>query len=327
MTNELTIMQHELQIAKQDAEIMRLKYELQKVQAEKTSRLEDSLFSPALFPHYEKVSEKLAKSGVVPTAYRNKPEDIFVAIAMGYQLGFPVEQSLQDIAVINGRPCLWGDGLLSLALNHKECEYIKEEPIFKENHVFGYICVVKRKGHEEHCKKFTLEDAKLAGLLGKQGPWTQYPERMMQMRARSLALRDKFADALRGLRIAEVEEDEPNTVEGVIIDNSTTVKQVDKLKEMLHSSNANPEKIKKKKEEEKISDIPISIQPKSIHNSGSDSEKASEDQKNEIDFLMMELKFDEERRKKAFDYFKIQALDDLTDAQARVFLVQLGKKT
>jgi len=45
--------------------------------------------------------------------------------------------------------------------------------------------------------------AKTAGLLGKQGPWTQYPRRMMQMRARSWALRDVFPDVLRGMPIAE----------------------------------------------------------------------------------------------------------------------------
>jgi len=129
MSNELAVLQNELTVARQQNEIMQLRFELQKAQAQKTSRLEDSLFAPALYPHYQKVAETLAKSSVIPTIYRNKPEDIFVAMAMGYQLGFPVEQSLQDIAVINGRPCLWGDGLLSLALNDPECQSIKEDPL------------------------------------------------------------------------------------------------------------------------------------------------------------------------------------------------------
>jgi hypothetical protein len=39
---------------------------------------------------------------------------------------------------------------------------------------------------------------------GKQGgPWTQYPRRMLQMRARGFALRDAFPDVLRGLVTAE----------------------------------------------------------------------------------------------------------------------------
>ena len=209
MSQELTISQStELTIAKQETEILKLKLELEKTQAQKLSKLEDSLFSPKLFNHYKAVAEYLATTTMVPKNYIGKPGDIFVAMAMGYKLGLPIEQSLQDIAVINGRPCLWGDGLLSLVLNHPELDSIEDEPILDKQTIIGYICTVKRKGHEPHSKKFTLQDAQKAGLLGKAGPWTQFPERMLQLRARSFAVRDKFADALRGLRIAEIEKDD-----------------------------------------------------------------------------------------------------------------------
>jgi hypothetical protein len=42
-------------------------------------------------------------------------------------------------------------------------------------------------------------DAKRAGLWTKAGPWQTYPRRMLQMRARSFALRDAFPDVLKGL--------------------------------------------------------------------------------------------------------------------------------
>jgi hypothetical protein len=48
-----------------------------------------------------------------------------------------------------------------------------------------------------------VAEAKKAGLWGKGGPWTQYPRRMLQMRARGFALRDAFPDVLRGLVTAE----------------------------------------------------------------------------------------------------------------------------
>src|SRR5690606_6210149 len=54
---------------------------------------------------------------------------------------------------------------------------------------------------------FSVADAKKAGLWGKQGPWQQYPKRMLSMRARAFALRDGFADVLRGLGIAEEVQD------------------------------------------------------------------------------------------------------------------------
>ena len=56
-------------------------------------------------------------------------------------------------------------------------------------------------------RTFSAEDAKRAGLAGKSGPWTQYPDRMMQLRARAFALRDTFADKLRGINVREEVQD------------------------------------------------------------------------------------------------------------------------
>ena len=229
IANELAATQQALIIEKQGHELMRMKFELQKVQTEKASRLEDSLFSPTLYDHYKKVAEMLSKSAIIPTAYRNKPDDVFVAIAMGYQLGFSVEQALQDIAVINGRPCLWGDGLLALALNHQDCIDIREHGLIDNGTIIGYECTVLRRGHEPHTATFTLKDAKTAGLLGKAGAWTTYPTRMLQMRARAFAVRNKFADALRGLKVAEEEMD---YIEGESIEIKPGT-QVERLKQIL----------------------------------------------------------------------------------------------
>lgn len=342
MNNQLVEMQKELQIAKQESEILHLKFELQKAQAQKASRLDDSLFAPALYQHYQNVAVTLSKSSVVPNAYRGKPEDIFVAMAMGYQLGFPVEQSLQDIAVINGRPCLWGDGLLSLALNHPDCHSIIEEPIMKNGAVWGYMCTVTRTGHEPHQQQFTMADAERAKLIGKQGPWTQYPARMLQMRARSFAIRDKFADALRGLRIAEVEQDHDDPIEGDFIrqDGITQTQKLNTVlqirKSYVQKSNAeNQDPIIEIAAEDSGTGTAENAKPSTVvpprdetlrvHNTGRDDVPASDEQLEEIQMLMQEKGFDDERLEKALAYFKIEKLEHLSDAKARVFLLQLGK--
>lgn len=327
MSNELQTIQNELTIAKQQNEIMQLRFKLEKTQAEKASRLEDSLFAPALYEHYQKVAITLSKSNVIPNIYKGKPEDIFVAMAMGYQLGFPVEQSLQDIAVINGRPCLWGDGLLSLCLNHSQCKSINENPIYQNDIIIGYECIVVRQGHEPHAQSFTLKDAERAGLLKRSQVWQSYPTRMLQMRARALALRDKFADALRGLRIAEIEDEDSKIIDAEVVTvNAPT--QTEKLKKMIAS--------KASREPEHMENVEsITIEPendamqshenqeKKVHNSGSDNIKADEEQLKKIKFLMERLGFDEERTKKAFGYYKIQELEDLSNAQAQLFITQL----
>jgi hypothetical protein len=339
MSAELQVvaLQNELMIEKQRSEIAELKYKLQKTQAEKVSRLDDSLLSPNLYEHYQKVAVMLSKSGVIPNIYKGKPEDIFVAMSMGYQLGFPIEQSLQDIAVVNGRPCLWGDGLLSLALNHPECQSIDEQPIYDaKGNVMGYSCTVIRKGHKPHTKQFTLQDATLAGLLSRGTVWKSYPERMLQMRARSFAIRDKFADALRGLRIAEIEDEDSRIIDAQVesvAPKGTT--QVDRLKSVLEERNNDKGHIDSTDAGEftdtghaNVSSVPDSSGFNGASESngcGDDNLRISTEQLNRIEELFKEKDFSQERIKKALSYYKVDALELLDAKQAKSFLLQLER--
>ena len=140
----------------------------------------------------------LAKSDIVPKDYQGKPGNVLVAIQWGMEIGLQPMQAMQNIAVINGRPSIWGDAMIALVRACPAFEYITETQTDREA-----TCVIKRKGEPEAVRTFSLEDAKRAGLTGKSGPWTQYPKRMMQMRARSWALRDVFPDVLKGMICAE----------------------------------------------------------------------------------------------------------------------------
>lgn len=149
-------------------------------------------------------ADMLASSSIVPKDYIGKPGNCLVAIQWGMELGLQPMQAMQSIAVINGRPSLWGDAMLALVKAHPAFEWIKEEC---DGNVA--ICTIKRRGEPEVVQSFSMEEAKRAGLTGKQGPWTQYPKRMLQMRARGFALRDAFPDALRGVVSAEEARDTP----------------------------------------------------------------------------------------------------------------------
>ena len=332
MSTELAVLQNELIIAQQQNEILELKYKLHKNQAEKASRLEDSLLSPHLYEHYQKVAVMLSKSGVIPNAYKGKPEDIFVAMAMGYQLGFPVEQSLQDIAVINGRPCLWGDGLLSLALNHSECQSIDESPIIDEkSNLVGYQCTVVRRGHKPHTKQFTLQDASVAGLLSRGTVWKAYPERMLQMRARSFAIRDKFADALRGLRVAEIEEEDSHIIEAEITASPQGQTQVEKLKSILVGKNDNNSDNNFDNDSvDSMDGNKGTLQERTrldkdngeINN---ENGKISVGQVYKIRTLFQEKEFSDERIQKALNYYKIDTIEEFSFIEAQAFIIQLEK--
>lgn len=160
--------------------------------------------SPQTFEQALAFSDYLANSDMVPKDFKGKPGNCLVAIQWGMEIGLKPLQAMQNIAVINGRPCLWGDAVIALARNFPLCEYIVEEDDGRTA-----ICRVKRRSEAEQVRTFSMDDAKTAGLLGKQGPWTQYPKRMRQMRARAFAIRDVFPDALKGLPVAEEVMDMP----------------------------------------------------------------------------------------------------------------------
>lgn len=155
--------------------------------------------TPRTFEEALKFAELMSKSDLVPKDFKDKPGNILVAIQKGQEVGLSPMAALETIAVINGRASLWGDGLLGLVQASSTYEWIDESQCSEK----AGICTIKRRGEQPYTATFTLEDAKRAGLLGKPGTWTQYTKRMLQLRARAFAIRDKFADVLKGLVAAE----------------------------------------------------------------------------------------------------------------------------
>ena len=159
----------------------------------------------ATFDDAFRFATMVAKSEFAPKDFRGKPESCLLAIQHGSEIGLSPMQSLQSIAVINGRPSIWGDAALAVVSASAVCEYVTEEiEDGKDGEALVAICTAKRRGYPKPTVvRFSVGDAKKAGLWAKGGPWTQYPRRMLQLRARGFALRDAFPDVLKGLVTAE----------------------------------------------------------------------------------------------------------------------------
>ena len=167
-----------------------------------------SAIVPTSFDETYRIAQAIVASGMAPRGL-NTPEKAMVAIMHGMEVGMTPMVSLQSIAVINGNPAIWGDGAIGLVRGSGHLEWIEETQTGQGDSLTAK-CLVKRKGEAKPIEGlFSVAQAKKAGLWGKQGPWTQYPERMLKMRARAFALRDGFADILRGLSIREEVEDYP----------------------------------------------------------------------------------------------------------------------
>lgn len=159
------------------------------------------------FDELGRFCKAVINSGLAPKSF-NSPEAVMVAIQHGMELGLAPMQALQSIAIVNGKPVVYGDTALAIATAHPAFLDI-EEKVERNGTADGHVatCIVKRRDRSAVVRTFSEADAKKAGLWGKSGPWQQYPDRMLQMRARSWALRDAFPDALRGLGIREEVQD------------------------------------------------------------------------------------------------------------------------
>lgn len=156
------------------------------------------------------MASAFVRAGMVPKHFEGSPEKATVAILAGLEVGLTPMAALQSIAVINNMPTIFGDGMLGLVRASGLLEDIEEGVEWDKagKEPMAATCRVKRKGEKTWgTHTFTMQDAFKGGLLNKPGPWKQYPQRMLAMRARAWALRDKFADVLRGLKSAEEVQD------------------------------------------------------------------------------------------------------------------------
>lgn len=154
-------------------------------------------------------------------------QKVAVAIMTGLEIGLPPMQAMKSIAVINGRPCIWGDAGIALISNSGLMTKRKEEFIGTEGQDdFAAHIFLKRKGGNTADVTFSVADAKKAKLWGKTGssgketPWVTYPKRMLMWRARGFAFRDLFADVLMGLRFAEEQRDDDPALDAFTVPRS-----------------------------------------------------------------------------------------------------------
>lgn len=185
------------------------------------------------------LAKLVCDAGLAPDSYNDRAgnpdqQKIAIGILKSLEVGLPPITGLSTIAIINKRPCIWGDGAVALVQSRGVVEKIEEvwEGIEKASGPVSddrgekdytpkltdfpdeYTAVYRiwRKGQETPYEgRFSVRDARRAHLWGntKKVPWIEHPKRMLKARARAFALRDGFSDCLHGLSIREEVEDLP----------------------------------------------------------------------------------------------------------------------
>lgn len=269
----------------------------------------------------------LIDSQLVPTSF-TKDKDIkaakasvLIALQAGAELGLSVMNSIQGIAVIGGKPMIWGDTLLALCKSSSKFEYCHEE--FDEKTQTA-ICKVKRKGEPEVIRTFSVEDARIAGLLdkpgpfNKPGPWTTYRKRMCQFRARNFGLRDAFADILKGMRVVEDyighEEVEINPF------NKTVERVGEAPKEALSIVESIKSKLIPKEDAPIIDGVTQTVEERT------EDGRVSDETFNKLESLIVKYLVPVETIKKWLEKAQVQHLDELTEEQALKTIKMLEAK-
>lgn len=165
---------------------------------------------PAIMPETFGDVTRMAKLVVMAGMFKNTNVDeahaqATMAIMQGLECGIAPMQAVQNIAIINGRPCIWGS--LVPALIWKNGHQIEERIEGDDDDRTAYCKITRGDNGAVIERSFSVKQAKAASLFGKAGPWKLYPDRMLQMRARGFCANDGVPDVLRGMYLAEEVQD------------------------------------------------------------------------------------------------------------------------
>lgn len=184
---------------------------------------EKGYIAPTTVEEAARMAQAVIVGNLAPSGYNNDPGKIMLGIMSALEAGLPPLYGLRQIAIIQGRPVIWGDGAMALVQSKNLISFYEERELPQAGAAatlptnlnewpdsFGYEVEIKRRGQEgSYVGRFTVGDARRAKLWlnAKKVPWLEHPLRMLKIRARAFPLRDGFADALGGIAIREEIED------------------------------------------------------------------------------------------------------------------------
>jgi len=245
------------------------------------------------------------------------PEAAAVAIQAGAEVGLPPMAALQGIAVINGRPSLYGDTFLAVAMASPLFDHGRfREGWEGQGETLTAFCECARKGGQVVRWTFSVANAKSANLWSKAGPWKEYPTRMLQMRARGFAIRDAFPDTLKGFVSFEEARDSAPTitveaVPGTVPVLPTPASRTDALAQRLApKAPVAPEPVEQPIDPPAVDDVPTTI---------------SRDLAQTIRDDLLALKADDAKRIRAnYGITDTAKVDELTPEQAENLRIEIA---
>lgn len=160
-----------------------------------------AIFAPTSRADAWELCRTLSEEKWIASCFRGNPTFVAIALSFGTKFGLEPLSALTSIAVINGKPAIYGD--MALALVRRSYPNAIYQERYLTDRTGCEVTVRRNPNQEPVVELFDEPMARTAGLWGKPGPWTNYPRRMCMWRARGYALRTAFPDVMCGFLLAE----------------------------------------------------------------------------------------------------------------------------
>ena len=172
-----------------------------------------ALYNPAAFAQIWRASQMFAASDLVPTAYKNKPENCFIAIEMADRMGISPFAMLQSLVIINGKPSM--EAKLIIALVNDSgifADPLEYEIVGNDPHAMDYkvrvFAKMRKTGKDCFGPWITYQMVKGEGWLDKSGSkWKTMPSIMFMYRAASFFAKAYCPNITMGMQTREEMED------------------------------------------------------------------------------------------------------------------------
>ncbi len=169
-----------------------------------------------------KLSQRVSNTVFVPTALRGKNESVLACIMYGAELGLGPMQALNSIHVIEGRTAMSPELMRAMVARHGH-----RIDVIENSNTACEVKGIRADTGSTATVRWTMEDAKMAGLAGKNN-WKTYPRAMLLARATSELCRIVFPDIIAGLSYTP---EEVASIEGVEYFPETTISETVKVEE------------------------------------------------------------------------------------------------
>lgn len=170
-----------------------------------------------------KYATQYAKSDLVPALYKNKPENVIIAMGMSRKMDLDLFTVMQNLNIVRGKASWTGSfckTLIELTGKFKDLDYVYVGEKGKDD--YGCYLQATRVSDGKIVKGATVDTAmvKAEGWITNT-KWKSMPELMFAYRASSFFARMHCPEALNGVYTSEEIEDikkTPTEVEDILGD-------------------------------------------------------------------------------------------------------------